>query len=100
MMMNLKYEDSEGLLVELSQSEEDRYVHMDVSRKHMLEEGIFDVRFIASCKFNGIDQAQTIARLLVGIEMQPDGGAWKRGPRGEARPTDSEGNRLVIEIKT
>jgi len=96
-MINLKYEDEEGLLVELSQYEGGKFVHMDVSRKHAVEgtTGSFEVRYIASCQFLSIGHAQAVARLLVGIEMQPNNAAWKRGPRGVAYPTDAEGTRMV-----
>jgi len=101
-MMSLKYWDSEGLFVELSQSEDDKFIHMDVSRKHPTtvvdETGDYEmsnVRYIASCQFVSIEHAQAIAHLLVGIVIQEDKAAWKRGPRGEAYPTDSAGKRIV-----
>jgi len=43
-----------------------------------------------------IQNAQAIARLLVGIEIQSDGAAWKRGPRSPAMPTDASG-RIIYE---
>jgi len=94
-MINLKYRDEEGLLVELSQSKDDKFVHMDVSRMHELEDGISDVRYIASCQFISLGHAQAVARLLVGIVIQEDNAAWKRGPRGVAYPTDHEGKRII-----
>lgn len=38
-----------------------------------------------------LDEAQYLARLLVGIEIQEDGAVWKRGPRGPAMPADAQG---------
>lgn len=101
MIMRLKYKDDEGLVVELSQDEDDKFIHMDVSRVSPAtvvdETGDYDMDNtdrIASCMFRTIDHAQVIARLLVGIEIQPDGAAWKRGPRGSARPTDTQGKQI------
>ncbi len=42
------------------------------------------------------EDAQRLARLLVGIEIQPDGAVWRRGPRPPAMPTDKDGNIIGI----
>ena len=96
----VKYEDvGEKLVVKLSPAkpigvgkwEADHrkrpftFTHMDVS---------INGTYVSSCQFITMAHAQIVARLLVGIEIQPDGAAWKRGPRGKAVPTDAKGERV------
>ena len=89
-MVNLLYRDTEGLLVEVYDGPAPGY-EMDVFR-------IADAsnsEMLAHIRFQSLERAQAFARLLVGIEIQPDGAAWQRGPRPPARPTDAQDN--IIE---
>ena len=89
-MVNLTYRDTEGLLVEVFTGEEGGGCSMDVFR--MLTS---QPELLAQIQFRDLKNAQKFARLLVGIEIQEDGAAWKRGPRPPAKPTDEAGN--IIE---
>ncbi len=52
---------------------------------------------VCSAYAEDIKNAQALARIIVGIEMQSDGAAWKRGPRGPAMPTDADGHIIDEE---
>lgn len=90
--VKLRYtEDSEGIevLVFPSDTFAEGTYRMAVGKNEQL---------IAVCYARSLEDAQVLARLLVGVEIQPDGAAWKRGPRPPARATDHEGN-IIPECK-
>lgn len=83
-MIQLSYRDGYGLRVEIFGVDKDFALAV-------YNNG--EIVAVAHCVTVG--DAQGLARLLVGIEIQPDGAAWKRGPRPPARPTDASGK--IIE---
>lgn len=91
--VRLKYKDDEGLVVLVDQNYADEGLAylIEVARDHEHGTQIITVVFT-----NTLKHAQVLARLLVGIEIQPDGAAWRRGPRPPAMPTDASG-RIIYE---
>ncbi len=83
-----RYVDDEGLEVFI----EDLGIEGSARRVLIRRDG----KQLAGCTASTYEQAQIIARLLVGIEIQPDGAAWRRGPRSPAMPTDASG-RIIHE---
>lgn len=87
--VRLKYKDDEGLVVLVDQN------YADEGLAYLIEVAR-DEQIIMVVFTNTLKHAQALARLLVGIEIQPDGAAWKRGPRPPAMPTDASG-RIIYE---
>ncbi len=82
----LRYKGDEGLVVCVTQYEHAVLVEVEIVTA--TAPAVEAVLVFAKT----LEDAQVLARLLVGIEIQPDGAAWKRGPRPPAQPTDKDGN--------
>ncbi len=88
--MTLKYEGDEGIsVIVYSQNDQNGFILHNLIIKR-------NGRTIAHARTEDLLGAQTVARLLVGIEIQPDGAAWRRGPRPPALPTDKDG-KIIAE---
>lgn len=78
-LIKLQYEDDEGLRVEIhEEGMTPSGIPMAVLTVYKDGVSLFDAELL------DLKDAQMLAHLLVGIEIQEDGAAWKRGPRGPA----------------
>ena len=95
MKIAVKYEDEdEDIIIKIFPVDPNAATRLSASVNMEITHGsITHGIHVMLCVVPTLGMAQTLARLIVGIEIQPDGAAWKRGPRGEARPTDAKGVR-------